>query len=1077
MDEWRTDDPGEERSGDEPVAARRSRWKRGARVAAVVLLIIVVIALATVWVARRPIASNILQNELERRGVDATYELTRVGLRTQEVRNLVIGDPKHPDLTAARAQVQMRIKLDGSVEVFRIVARGVRLHGRLVNGKVHWGQIDKLLPPPSGKPFALPDFVLDIADSSISLATPYGPLGLALRGSGNLSGGFKGHLAAAAPKLDLGRCVIDDLRATLAVAVKARHPHVEGPVVLDKLICPKSDLKITAPRLNIVSTFNESFTHYDGHGRMDIAGLVAGENGLANFVGKLTFEGDPEATTGTVDLSAQRSRLAAIYADRTRLNGKYRLGITKGTLIMVGDYAANSASIPDSMTAALIDPLQAAANTPIGPITTAIARAARGALHSFDATGKLRMVNFPNGGAVRIETADVASPSGARIHVAGRDGVTYYWPSGDIRVDSLIAVSGGGLPTGRIDLHQPRGGAPINGVARFEPYSANGARLALAPVRFEGMPDGSTRISTVALLDGVFPDGRVKALRVPIQGRIGGATGLSIGTGCAEVSFAALKLKTLQLGPTKVPVCPVGGAILSQRPGGDLRDDAIIRHPDLSGRLGDTPLRLSADSARIAGKDFSLSALAARLGQPDSPVIFNADQLKGTFVGSGIRGTFGGADATIGTVPVKLSEGDGTWLFYDGDLTVDAGLTVSDRNPDPRFYPLRGNDVHFTLNDNGQIRATGTLVHPASGTRVTDVTIEHSLDSGAGHAILDVPGLTFGENLQPEELTRLTEGVVALVNGTVFGQGRINWTGKEVTSTGDFSTNDLDLAAPFGPVTGIKGTMHFNDLLGLETAPGQTFTIASINPGILVENGVIHFQLLPGQLIKVERGEWPFMGGRLILHETILDFSKPTAKRLTFEVVGLDAHVFVESLGFKPLNATGIFDGVLPMIFDESGGRLVGGRLESRPPGGILEYTGEIGDAGLFAKIAFDALRSLRYRNMVIRLDGDLAGEFATRITIDQLALGETTTAGILRAINRIPFKFNITIRGPFRALIATAKSLNDPRAIISDVLPRPLDEIPGITTEVRRREEDTTKTQTPVDQKVDVTTSPPESE
>ena len=38
----------------------------------------------------------------------------------------------------------MRLKWDGSFEVYRVVARGVRLWGRLVQGKVSWGQIDKL---------------------------------------------------------------------------------------------------------------------------------------------------------------------------------------------------------------------------------------------------------------------------------------------------------------------------------------------------------------------------------------------------------------------------------------------------------------------------------------------------------------------------------------------------------------------------------------------------------------------------------------------------------------------------------------------------------------------------------------------------------------------------------------------------------------------------------------------------------------------------------------------------------------------------------------------------------------------
>ncbi len=245
------------------------------------------------------------------------------------------------------------------------------------------------------------------------------------------------------------------------------------------------------------------------------------------------------------------------------------------------------------------------------------------------------------------------------------------------------------------------------------------------------------------------------------------------------------------------------------------------------------------------------------------------------------------------------------------------------------------------------IRAGGTLLHPASGTKVTDVTIRHALSSGNGQAVLDVPGITFSEGLQPEELTRLTEGVIALVQGTVRGRGEINWNGEgAVTSTGSFSTAGMDFAAPFGPVTGLTTTVNFTDLLGLETAPNQTATIASINPGILVENGVIRYQLLPNQLVKVERGEWPFMGGKLILQETVLNFGRPSPKRLTFEVQGFNAEMFVDSFGFEGIDITGTFDGVLPMIFDENGGRIVGGRLDARQPGGEFSYNGTKPKAG-----------------------------------------------------------------------------------------------------------------------------------
>ena len=61
---------------------------------------------------------------------------------------------------------------------------------------------------------------------------------------------------------------------------------------------------------------------------------------------------------------------------------------------------------------------------------------------------------------------------------------------------------------------------------------------------------------------------------------------------------------------------------------------------------------------------------------------------------------------------------------------------------------------------------------------------------------------------------------------------------------------------------------------------------------------------------------------------------------------------------------------------------------------------------------------------MIIRLDGDLAGEFATRLTIDGVGAWPDRHAEVHpRRSTSIPLKINVTIKGPFRALIATAKS------------------------------------------------------
>jgi hypothetical protein len=510
--------------------------------------------------------------------------------------------------------------------------------------------------------------------------------------------------------------------------------------------------------------------------------------------------------------------------------------------------------------------------------------------------------------------------------------------------------------------------------------------------------------------------------------------------------------------------------MVSKTSTGPVVTNARLPSPVLNGRLGSSPFHLDAASGRLTGQQFAFGRVGMRLGRDTSPILFDAARLNGTF-GRDLSGNFTGANASIGKVPLLLSEGVGKWLYRNKDLVVDASLIVTDRNPNPRFYPLKSDNVHFTIAGD-YVRATGALHHPASGTLVTDVSIEHQLSSGAGHALLDVPGLAFGPNFQPDELTRLTEGVVALVNGIVKGQGRIDWSsGGKVTSTGDFSTAGMDLAAPFGPVTGLTTSVHFTDLLEMETSPHQVATVASINPGITVTDGVIRYQLLPHNLVRVERGEWPFMGGRLILHETVLNFGSPSAKRLTFELQGFDAKMFIDSLGFQGLEITGTFDGVLPMIFDDSGGRIVGGRLDSRPPGGRLHYTGTK-PKGLVAGTAVNLLSDIRYQTMIIRLDGDLAGEFATRMTVDQVSLGPShgLLAGLVRgAFSKLPIRLNVNINAPFRALIQMGKAFKDPTQAIAPVMPFPVDS-PALKVEVLS----TTKVEQQGDAKPTTDTTPP---
>src|SRR5438874_2048111 len=91
------------------VRRRTPLWARAASIVAIGILVMLFTGIIIIWIQRRPIATHYLQGEFERRGVTASYHLNRVGLRTQEVTNLVIGDPKHPDLVARYAHIETRL--------------------------------------------------------------------------------------------------------------------------------------------------------------------------------------------------------------------------------------------------------------------------------------------------------------------------------------------------------------------------------------------------------------------------------------------------------------------------------------------------------------------------------------------------------------------------------------------------------------------------------------------------------------------------------------------------------------------------------------------------------------------------------------------------------------------------------------------------------------------------------------------------------------------------------------------------------------------------------------------------------
>ncbi|MCH4152579.1 MAG: YdbH domain-containing protein [Sphingobium sp.] len=975
---------------------------------------------ALVWLQRDRIADHYVQRSLAAKHVRASYRITQVALRTQRIENLVLGDPARPDLVAQSVEVDIGYGL-GLPYVANVRVRGARLRGRLDAAGLHLGELDKFRDPGSTAPFHLPDIDLTLDDAGARIETPLGPVGLTVSGSGNLQSGFAGKIAALMRDVSTNGCATPRLTAYLDVAMRDGAPRLSGPVRASALGCGGA-------RNNAVTLAEVAL-------KTDVV-LSSALDGWKGTVG-----GEARAIGGSGVL-ASRPRLAI------RFEGQAQQMALDGTL------EADAVTASALNLAGLRASARSAASTPLGPLLSQLAEGVGALQRNNQLHAAFALDRQRSGTHLAVTALELKGEKQSRIALGRGGRIELSLPDMRWTMQGGLVSSGGGLPDMALRLNPARNGG-VAGQMFVKPYAARGSRLELEPVRFTAGRDGATHIVTRLRLDGPMPDGVLRGLEIPVTAHWG-PRGLAVNTACAPVRVSALKVGAVALGDARLTACPLDGGMITLREG-RMGGGIALGATQLVGRMGESPMRLSARSARYRmSAGFALEDVDVRMGATDAPMLLRAGRLEGRALAEGVGGSASGIEAKIGTVPLLVREGAARWGFAKGALVLNGRILVlDDANPD-RFNPLESNDFRLTL-ANSWIDANGTVRLPGKDRTIASVTIRHSLGDGTGNADFRMDGLRFDRALQPDEITHIALGVIANVDGRLDGSGEIRWTREGVTSTGSFSTNGMNLAAAFGPVTGLSTTVRFTDLLGLVTAPHQEMRLPLVNAGVEVRDGVVHYALLPGQRVAIEDGTWPFAGGRLSMLPTVMDMSAEKPRNLSFRIVGLDAGQFIQLMELENISATGTFDGLLPMVFDAEGGRIRGGILTARqqgtPPlvldhvegveipcdrarqGGRLSYVGQVSNEnlGFMGKLAFDALKDLQYKCLTILMDGALDGEVVTQVTFNGVNRGALSNVPkpIAQQFIGLPFIFNITIAAPFRGLINTARSFTDPSLLI----------------------------------------------
>lgn len=995
-------------------------------------MVVVFIGLASLWLSRRPLTERAVHSYLVANAVEARYKISEATPDRLVFDDVVLGPVARPDLVAKR------ITVDLAWIGFGPTVSGVRfdspvLRANVGTAGVSFGSLDRLIP--TRRSDRLPPIAVVIAGGTAFVTTPLGLVAAQVDGNGRIDRDFRASVRTAPVLLRGASCSASVAPSTTTVTTNGNAIVAAGVGEFSAITCPAVSVPQStwSFRLAAPVSFDTFSATFEGQAP---AGQIAQVQFLAPALFHVDGMGTSRKFSGKWTIAGSRLVAAGNAAASVAAGGAFRWVRATG-LGADGSLAAKGVVSRTARTALAARGLPGIA----ARLTAKLAAVSRSV--DIDLRFSALLGAQPE---IRVMSVDVRGGEGATLRFAAGKGAT--WSAAKSSVDGTARLFGGGLPTASVQFMNlttgPEGWTGA-GTLVVAPWRSGRDAITVPEATFKLAP-GTGVLSGRAIVSTSFGAGRVEGLdmRLALSSSQRGDR-LSVGPGCADIAAKQVSYATLTLAPFVVRLCPSANAPLlalnGRKIAGRVNAGAVDLHGDASGRaftiksrparivvLGtlDRPvLRTDGMTFRIGSADFGGAATASGV-------------LAGTR--NGWTGSGRIANAEVDVPAVLARKIAARWQLTGQVMTLaDARADVTDRSATPRFAPL-------VVNDGGASLSTDRFAGHAT-IRLADglaplATVMSSYLPGSGTGSIQVDStLSFSKQLQPLQISELARGLVANVDGTVVSHADLVIAKGAVSGAGIVQFKSLSLAtAALGPISGIDGTLHFDDLPSLHTLPAQQLTIAAINPGVLVEAGVATFQIIDATTVAIDRIRWPFAGGTLTLQPVTVRVGD-TGRSYLLAVDGLDAGLFLQRFDLKNLNVTGTFDGTLPLVFDGSVGRIEGGILTARAGGGTVQYVGDVGqdNMGAAARLAFDALRRLRYRTLSLSLDGDLDGELVTAVNFSGISEAPVKLAnGLPASPGGLPFKFKVTVRAPFRALLGTVASFGDARSLLHSAKPTP---------------------------------------
>ncbi|MCI5044259.1 MAG: YdbH domain-containing protein [Aquisalinus sp.] len=405
-------------------------------------------------------------------------------------------------------------------------------------------------------------------------------------------------------------------------------------------------------------------------------------------------------------------------------------------------------------------------------------------------------------------------------------------------------------------------------------------------------------------------------------------------------------------------------------------------------------------------------------------------------------GLYGGDIQINELINLSGMNGNGLATYKDGEVSIRGNISdvlLTDLREPTSFSPLAFQGT-FAVQQ-AQATFNGTLAIPGVESFST-MDGRYDLRAQDGQARLTFGPLTLNpDGFQLTDVLPPLKGFVENAGGPISGTALLKLAREGLQTGANLKIDGISFSGPTPAITrtgNLALTADFDGLLPLKTSGVQTATIGLIDLDALkLENGEIQFSAPGDGTMQVLSAVWPWFGGTLSIKDAIVPLDGSSIS-VPMRVQNIDISQLLAFFGVNGLSGAGRLDGTLPIIIENGNARIENGTLRAITPGNIayesaaLQRAAE--NAGAGGKLAFEALRSFDFDQLVLTINGDLAGDINLGLRLE----GRTDLEGLTsQPIDNTGIHFNININAPLSGLVRQFDQQRQSKQSIFDDLVR----------------------------------------